>query len=336
MLFAFVLFTMIGRAQTFVEAKMHYFFDNDEFAGSSFARDKTLSGVHLSPEIGLNLPFNGQIRAGVDMLSLSGSPALVDKAELLAYFRFKDKLNRLYIGNFPKEKTLTNYGDFFFSDSSRYFNPNINGVFVERGNPDQYVQFWMDWTGMQSKFQRETFYLGSSGYIQRGDFFAMYKSYMYHYANSIVRSSDMKVTDNALINILAGWKYEFIPGIEFVQLSAGILAGYERERQGQNAPYTPVGMTARMEFKSKWWGTYTRMYLGQPHNIYFPSQTYHLYWNNPFLRGPYYVRSEWFLNFMKNDYAEGAITAGLHFSEGKMYFEQRLSLKIDLEVYSGK
>lgn len=309
---------------------LDFFFDNTEYAGSSYTFDQTMAGVHFTPEIGFAWDKKHAIYAGVDMLKKLGSNLAVDNTTFLAYYQFQDKKSLFRAGSFSKDELLSDYSNFFFQDSVRYYRPSINGLFYKQGTDKKYFKLWLDWTGLQSPSVRESFFLGASG---SADFnrhlFSNFQTYVFHYAGTRPSTPNQHVCDNILAQASFGYKYSDNNWNKIV-VSGGILAGFERNRQYMDDAYIPVGFAGRADAEYKQWGTENLVYAGQARMKLYSEFGNGFYWGNPFLRGNFYWQNKIYWNVIKNKYVTGQLSVRSHFSEGKVYFEQLFTLSADI------
>src|SRR5665647_3920415 len=85
---------------------LNYFFDNTEFGRSSITIPQTMTGVHLSPEIGVKWDTVHSVFAGVDVLKNSGTSNVVDKTDVIAYYQYLTPVTTFRAGSFQREEVL--------------------------------------------------------------------------------------------------------------------------------------------------------------------------------------------------------------------------------------
>ncbi|MGC3977216.1 MAG: hypothetical protein QM751_02650 [Paludibacteraceae bacterium] len=329
-LFLFIFPIYIFGQEFTLKSGVNFFFDNTEFAGSSYTLDQTMAGVHLAPEIGLKWDKSNSLYGGVNMLKQLGSIKTIDNVRLLAYYQFKDKNTFFRAGAFEKEDLFNDYSNFFFQDSVRYYRPIIEGLFLKKGNDRRYFKLWLDWTGLQSDTIRESFFLGASAYHAFArSFFTSFQSYVFHYAGTRPSHPNQHVCENILAQISLGYKYS---GKDWnnVTVSGGVLAGFERNRQFMDDTYIPVGFVAQADAEYKRWGVQNLLYAGQPRMKLYNEFGHNLYWGNPFLRGNLYFQNKIYLKVFDTKYVTGELASRQSFSEGKLYFEQLFLLSASL------
>jgi hypothetical protein len=309
----------------------NYFFDNTEFAGSSYTIPQTMTGMHLIPTMNFRLDGNQYLIAGVDMLMLSGSSERISDVMPLAYYQFSDKKQRVMIGAFPRSKSIQQYSEFLIQDSVHYFRPNLHGIFWEIGNKKRHVNIWLDWTGNQSATVKESFFVGLSGrYDFAKGFFADFQSYMYHLANTNPKIPQHHVCDNIQGMANVGYRMKGGPFRSTVTLTAGLFAGFERERAGVYESYTPMAFVSQALIETKRAGLEAKLYLGDARMKFYDKYSNDLYWGNPLLQSGRYLQGKAYWRFMNNRYVQGRVNYKLHFSEGKIFHEQSLLISASL------
>ena len=313
------------------KAGLNYFFNNTEYAKSTLTKDQTMTGVHFSPEIGIKWDSVHSIYVGADLLKTAGSQNFIDIAQPIAYYRFQNPTVSFYAGAFPRSELLSNYSDLFFQDSINYYQPTMQGFFWQAGQKNSHFNLWLDWTGHETASNRETFFIGASAYKKSGLFFADFQSYLFHFANTHPRTPSFSVCDNMLAQLSVGANYSNQSGLDTLLLSVGVLAGYERDRGLANGTHTPIGAVVRLNAEYYGFGTQNTLYTGNPRNIFYSNYGTGMYWNNPFLRSGFYLQSKWYLNVFRSQFVNGKLSMNLHFSEGKVMFEQTFTVKALLD-----
>ena len=310
---------------------MNYFFDNTEFAPSGLSTDQTMAGVHFAPEIGMKWDGNHSLYGGVDLMKKSASKSVLDKARLIAYYQFKNENTLFKAGAFPRADLLSDYSTAFFQDSISYYRPVMEGLYLKKGTEKGFFKLWMDWTGLQTNEDRETFYLGASAYkIIDKLFFADFQSYMFHFAGMYPSNSDITVCDNALGQLSVGVRYSNDRGLNNLIFSAGVLSGFERDRIDMNNYGTPVGAIIRLNADYKGIGTENNVYYGQPRMVFYRRYGNEFYWGNPFYREGRYIESKLYWNVIETQTVHGQLAAKLHVTEGKVLFEQLFTLRASI------
>lgn len=316
-----------------------YFFDNTEFAGSSLTVPQTMSGMHVTPKLNVNFEPNHSLITGIDVLMLAGASKRFQEFMPVAYYQLKTKNQKLLVGSFPRTESISNYSDFLFQDSINYFRPNLHGIYWNIGNNKKFINLWLDWTGKQTETDKETFFSGISGYHEfTSGLFIDFQSYLFHFAKTKTSLPDEHVCDNLQAIFSAGYTTNKLAIDNQFQISVGIFAGYERERNVPDALYTPLGIVLQLDFERKFWGINSKLYTGEPRMRMYSKFSNNLYWGNPWLQSDFYLENKLYIKIINNKYVQGKIAYQLHVSENKVFHEQvfTLNASIDKLLFSSK
>jgi len=325
----FVIFTIAAQQYDW-RADFHYFFDNTEYEGSSFAEPQTMNGIWLMPEGLVTWQDRHSLHAGVDLLKIPGTNETVDKVDLAIYYEYKSPNVQFRVGSFPRRESLQDYNNFFFKDSVNNFLPMMRGIYWRLGGDKSFFKAWMDWVSYATPTSREKFFIGFSGKISKGSAFADFQSYMFH--NSVSRPADKNdpgVRENLQLQMNIGLKYP--AGNNFDgKISVGALMGYERDRF-RDEMYKPMGFVANVDVEYCGLGTRNEFYAGNRRMQLFDRFGGDLYWGTQFLQGKSYLKSDWYVHVIQSDWANADIDLVLHVSEGKVFFQQMMNVIVTLD-----
>lgn len=310
---------------------LDYFFDNTEYEKSSFIDSETMNGVWLNPLGSIVWDEKHSVNAGVNLLKIPGMHRAIDKVDVTMYYEYKTPKVLFRVGAFPRADILSNYNNFFFKDSVNNFIPLLQGVFWQLGDDGNFFNAWMDWTGYATPTSREHFFLGLSGKLSRGLFFADFQSYMYHYSVSKPALPDENVSENLQLQASLGMQYER-GGFKGL-LAAGALLGYERDRRFDDRLYRPVGFTARADAEYCGIGTRNTLYAGDERMRLADTFGGSLYWGTQFLRSKFYTESEWYIRLIESDRVKVRFNCNLHFTEGETLFQQMLTVSASIDNF---
>lgn len=309
-----------------------YFFDNREYKESSYTNPQTMQGVWLQPLTGIAWDKKHSLYSGLNLLKMPGTQEVLDKTQLVLYYQYETDRVLFRAGSFSSNETLQNYSDFFFSDSVRLFKPLMQGLFWQIGGEQNFFNLWMDWTGYGAPEQRESFFLGSSGKVTKGLFFADYQTYLFHYANTLPATPQWGVSEQLQLMASAGIAYESENSLKGL-LSAGFLVAKERDRKA-DVSYSPMGFVACANAEFWGIGTENTFYKGDQRMGLYPEFGAELYWANPFLRGTSYLQSKWYVNLMETERVSARINCNIHFSEGNLFLQQTLNVSLSIDNFS--
>lgn len=301
-----------------------YFFDNTEYEKSSFIDPQTMNGIWLNPLGGISWDSTHTIFGGVNLLKIPGGKKAIDKTEVTLFYQYETPRVLFRAGSFPRREALPNYSDFFFKDSVQHFTPLMQGLFWQIGKERNFLNVWMDWTGYATPVDRENFYLGFSGKASKGIFFGDFQSYLFHYAGTNPGNPIYGVSEQMQLMASLGLAYNDTHTLHGL-VSAGVFAGLERDRRA-DVSHKPVGFTARLDMEYQGIGTRNTFYAGDPRMLFFQTYGGNLYQGTQFLRGKSYLQSKWYIRLLESDRAAVQLNGNLHFTEGKTFFQQTLSV----------
>ncbi len=327
----FLLYSPFSQSQSNYKWSVgfNYFFDNNKYGKSSYTSSQTMNGIWLKPTLGYTWDEKNSIYAGVNLLKIAGTEEIIDKTKLTLYYEYSNPKVIFKAGAFPKEETLSNYNNFFFSDSIRNFEPVMSGIFWQIGRGDTFFNLWLDWTSYANETRRERFYFGFSGKYTRGLMFADFQSYFHHNANTLPPTEGEGVRENMQVQSTAGIHYTNENSLELLA-AAGILAGVERDRRYDDAVYKPIGLVGRLNAEFAGIGTNNTLYIGDHRMYMYPLFGSDLYAGNPFLRGKSYLRSEWYVHIIESPRVSAKLNCNLHFSEKNLMFQQMLTVTANI------
>jgi len=312
------------------KARVFSFFDNSEFAKSDYKVPQTMSGIQIAPEIGLRWDSVHITGAGLNLLHEFGSNDPVDKLYLTAYYEFNKKPFRFLMGAFPRDNVLDKYPRIFFQDSISYYRPNINGILWEIHSDKNYFNLWLDWTSQISETVRETFFVGLSGRYNTGIFYLQHFDYMYHYAKDLDPVVEKGIYDNGLMLTSAGIDLSGKTFLDELDVNAGWSAGIERDRAGESGWIINNGLLVETRIGYRIFGIFNSLYLGEGQMSFYEDHSNNLYWGDPIYRAGNYNRSDFFINFIRNNKVNVKLTYSLHFAESRVYHEQLLKVSVNL------
>jgi hypothetical protein len=309
------------------------FFDNTEFGNSSVQIPQTMSGVRFTPEIGLRWDSIHSVIIGIDLLHEFGSSRAIDNFYPTAYYEFDGKPFKFYMGAFPRNKTLEKYPRIFFQDSISYYRPNINGLFWEIRNRENYFNVWLDWTSRQSMSMREAFFMGFSGRYNLGIIYGQHFGYMFHFAGTMDPSIDEALHDNGLFLTSVGLDFAGRTKFTRLETNAGWVVGLDRARAMETGWISHNGLLMETKIEFKGIGIFNSFYSGQRQMSFFSSHGNDLYWGDSFYRTNFYNRSDFYYNFIDNKIVKVKFIYSLHFAENNMYHEQALKVTLNMNNF---
>jgi len=310
------------------------FFDNTEFGRSAVTIPQTMAGVMVAPEAGLVWDSIHKVNVGVNLMHEYGSPNPIDKFYPTVYYEFNRHAQKFIMGAFPRARVIGNYPRLFFQDSISYYRPNINGIFWEFRQNQNYINVWLDWTGRQSKTVNEAFFIGFSGRYNMGIFYLQHFGYMFHLAGKMDPVIDEALHDNLLFNTSLGIDLTGKTFFSTLEANAGWVTRFERSR-AENSGWIKLNgflMEAKAEYKC--FGFLNTFYRGDGMMYFYNERGNELYWGDPVYRANIYNRSDFYVIFLQRRSVNIELTYSLHFLEHTVYNEQMLKVIVNLNSLS--
>jgi hypothetical protein len=309
---------------------LYTFFDNIEFGGSGVKVPQTMSGVMVAPEAGLRWDSAHRISAGLNLMHEFGSKTVLENLYPTAYYDYSKGSLRFLMGAFPRGVASDKYPRLFFQDSVSYYRPNMEGVFLGFSRKWGYLNVWLDWTGRQSVNVHEAFLTGISGRYNRGVFYARHFGYMFHYAAKKDPVVEEALHDNLLFHTSLGIDLSGKTLLDRLDINAGWVLGLERARADNTGWIAMNGMLAEARLEFKGLGLFNSFYTGHGLMYFYGDHGNDLYWGDPVYRSKTYNRTDIYVRFFREEKINMELTWSLHFLEGRMYHEQMLKVRVDL------
>ncbi len=306
------------------------FFDNNESDTTALKIPQTIAGIQLSPEVVFSWDSVHVVKAGINLLHEFGSNAAIDIFCPTAYYELDKRPLRFIMGAFPRPEELSEYPRLFFQDSIEYYRPNINGIFWEYRRNNGYVDLWLDWTGRQSEKVRETFLAGLSGRYNYGIFYARYHGYMFHFAGFKNPAVEEAYHDNLVSLASVGVDFSGRTFFTRLEANAGWVSAAERARADKTGWILLSGILAEARVEYKFIGLFNSIYRGAGLMYFYDSHDNDLYWGDPGYRAKTYNRSYLYLKFVNSKTVTIDLAYSLHFLESKIYHEQLLKVRVNL------
>ncbi|GHU98688.1 hypothetical protein FACS1894159_01540 [Bacteroidia bacterium] len=271
--------TLLAHGQEFIwNIDLASEFDNREYK-SDFNSSQTLFGVRATPEVGLGWKCN-QLKAGLTYINEFGAPSYEFPTQIVVYYNWNDHRHYSVSGGvIPRNQSIARYSRAFFSDSVRFYDPNIGGLLAQIYGQRGYFEFACDWDSRQSIDRREKFTLFSAGELRLGPAFGGYNFSMHHHAGTMLAEG---VTDNIWIYPYAGVNLRRQTGADSLFVSVGWLQTSQHDRT-YDAGYRNRGGVQIEALVKKWGlGVYNTLYLGPSLMPYYHSYGASLYWGDSF------------------------------------------------------
>lgn len=288
LLFALLLSGLCASAQEiFIGADFDTRFDNREDSGCLIDDSGTYFGLRLTPKAGLVWAEKNRLVVAVDLFQHFGDDhGFLSRVRPQIYYQFDAPKVRALAGIFPRSLLLGHYHSAFFDSAYAFYNNRIQGLGAHYLNDKgSFVEFYLDWVGMQAADTREQFRILSAGEYKGSHWYAGYALSVQHFAKSATPDPEVPgelpegVVDNMLVNPYVGYRcagrYEF-------SASLGYLQSLQRDRRTEQGWKTPKG--GRIELSVKRWGVFVSnaLYVGENLMPFWDIYGSALYANSPF------------------------------------------------------
>ena len=311
------LLTLIScaiNAQKFVyDIDFLTFFDNRESRIPSYP-SKTLFGVRLSPEIGFEINDstygNHRLMAGASYTQPFGSQWPDIKIRPTIYYRYRQQGFDLSLGFVPWRNIRTSLPDYLFSDSLRYFSPNIQGVHFGYSSRHGFAEFICDWRGMQSPETREAFRLLLTGEYHHQCFFAGGNAQLNHLASRL--NAYDGVCDDITAQPFVGVNFSQLTPLDTLALRTSYILSYQRERR-TNTLYIAHGFLAELSLKWRFLAVENNLYIGNPLMPLYSQYGPQLNQGETFYQHPIYNKTEFSVYILQRPFATLQFSWNLHY-----------------------
>ena len=320
-----ILISCAINAQKFVyDIDFLTFFDNRESRIPSYP-SKTLFGVRLSPEIGFEINDstygNHRLMAGASYTQPCGSQWTDIKICTTIYSRYRQQGFDLSLGFVPWRNIRTSLPDYLFSDSLRYFSPNIQGVHFGYSSRHGFAEFICDWRGMQSPETREAFRLLLTGEYHHQWLFAGGNAQLNHLASRL--NAYDGVCDDITAQPFVGVNFSQLTPLDTLALRTSYILSYQRERR-TNTLYIAHGFLAELSLKWRFLAVENNLYIGNPLMPLYPQYGPQLNQGETFYQHPIYNKTEFSVYILQRPFATLQFSWNLHYIPNHPLAHQQL------------
>ena len=352
------------------DVDFQYYFDNREFTVSDNTYDfsGTFNSAVLTPSAGLSIMQGRRVQhrlmAGIDVWRNMGesvvagnfpgesNPSVVNLDlfhEIILYYDVHAVLKdggrfEGVAGVFPRTFSEGEYSQAFYSDETRFWDRNLDGVILKYRNRDFYAEAGCDWMGMKGVARKERFEVFTAGRWSALDWLSIgWAGSFYHYAGSELAPG---VVDNHMVNPYVKADFGKASGLQELSFKLGFLGTYQRDRLIDNDPCLKGG--GHFDFVLRNWnlGLRNMAYAGGNLAPYYYAHDSagnmygkDLYRGNPFYKRGLYDRAECFWEPKISDFVSLKLAAVFHFADKGdapgVYqgCQQMLSLVFDLDAF---
>ena len=278
------------------------FFDNSE-GDHTLRPTQTYAGMSLNPKVGISWN-EGQhtIMGGANVITRWGADKDAIKAKPLVYYQYSSPRFRFLFGNYTRDKLLRDFPDYLLADTVRYFRPVVQGMAAQYVGEHGYFEAFLDWTSAISKKDREQFMAGINTKFLLGHLLLGAEGYYYHYALHYGSSETEHIHDYLIAHPFVGLSYTQPAFLDSLELKAGLLTAFDRERGIEKGNHTPLGFLGelsavwkRLQFKETIYAGGNMQHFGNEHFGQY-------YWGDTYTQAPFYSRTDLNYRFISNDY----------------------------------
>ena len=318
------------------------FFDNGE-GDDTYRTTLTYGGLRVTPELGISWDegkhsimggYSGHLEFGKKHGFTDGTPVV--------YYRYQTQPLTFTFGSFQRDKLLGDYPSFMFADSIRYYRPTMQGFAIQHQYKRGYFEAFLDWTGFRTNKDREQFMAGLSFKHTIGKmddelfskfskrFYVGIEGYYYHYALTWNADEKQHIHDNLVAHPFVGYKLESRVTDAGIDVRAGALASFDRERGLEGAKRTPVGFLGEVNAHYKRFFFEDIFYAGG-HQQPFGKQYFGAYyWADTYYHAPAYNRTDIKYQFIVNKFVSAYAGAIFNITKAGLNWHQVLTLKVNL------
>ena len=283
---------------------------------------------------------------GVSLLANFGAKPFEVDNEIFGYYQFISPKFRAYAGVVPRSRMIGEYSGAFFSDSVKYYDPNLTGLLLQYMGGRGYVEFGCDWNSMFSETTREKFLLFSAGRLGLGArqmFFVGYNLTMYHHAGwDSSEEPDPTVgdgvVDNVLVEPFVGVDFtRIVPCMQELSLRAGWINAFQNDRKYVGDYVTPGGVQIEAHVQKWNFGIHNTFYVGDNLMPYYVAPFDNLdygpglYWGEPFYRTDnIYDRLEIYWQPVRTSLMNLRVSSVHHYDGHKWGWQQKIMFTVNL------
>jgi hypothetical protein len=286
------------------ELRLNQIFDNREYF-SEYAFPQTIFGVRLDASLHFEVDTIHSFYSGFNYLYEHGSSIAAIPPNVILYYTYIGSKLNMSFGSFPRINKI-DLPLVFLNDTLNYYRPNVEGAYLSYSWNSGSLNAFIDWTGRVSEQKRETFLIGVKPKIKFGNFFAETSFLMYHNARSYSNLDTIKLQDNGILSLLAGYQMEEDQNPFKAEVSGGVLASYNRFRPADFS--WGRGMLLNINLRYNIFGLKGVYYIGTPIDF-----TY----GDPFYQSGNYGRADFYVDPFGNPRVKSKIAWNLHFVPGE-------------------
>src|SRR5574344_141909 len=306
------------------------FFDNSE-GDHTYRPTKTMDGLRLTPEIGLSWDEGkNAIFGGYNALAEWGTKDAFTDGQAVVYYKYDWQPLRFFFGSFSRDNLLGEYPSYLICDSVRYYRPNIQGFTFQYEPKNGYLEMFLDWTGEQSKNEREQFMAGLSTEFNIGKFRLGLEGYYYHYALEANADSTQHIHGYLVSNPYIKCSYKNVFGLDSLRLKLGVLASFDRDRLHPPKWFPPIGFMG--EVSGCWKRLFVKemIYAGGSQQHFGSQGLGQYYWGDTYTQSHFYSRTDVSYQIIKSQYVDTYVALTFNATKHGVNCHQMVILRANL------
>ncbi|MDR2890165.1 MAG: hypothetical protein LBV18_00925 [Alistipes sp.] len=324
--------------------------ENDELRYLAPAvNSMTLFSTRLVPAVGFGWSDgNGgrhTLMAGASLTWDISENRTLHPREPIVFYNFSSDAFDIYAGKFERRNLIGGYSRAIFAGVATFYDNVVDGIALQYHPTNGKLELVLDWDGIKTATNRESFRIMSGGEWRPVDtravswFMAGYSFDLYHLASSI--GGGEGVVDHFAVNPWVGVDFvKFGLPLDVATLQVGWFQTMDRDRAGADRWLTPGGATIEAAVQKWGVGVRNRLYLGDPLMPLrgvagvapFASKIYR---GDPFYsaiadtRVYNYTYIYWLPKL--GDYVNFEVSAGLHTDGRNVGFQQTLGVSVAID-----
>lgn len=313
------------------------FFDNREYSGMGFDGSKTVFAARLTPEAGLVWDDRNRLMAAVDLMQDFGDGSkFLTEAKPQVWYQYEAPKILAAAGIFSRNKLRGDYGEAFFDRAYLFYNNRIQGVMGQYRGDRGFVEFAIDWEGMQSAERRERFRILSAGQYQGRRFYGGYALSVLHFAKTSDPAANEGIVDHILANPYGGVRFRAFFDFD---IRLGYLQSLQRDRITEGGWEAPKG--GILDLRLSRWGLSlgNMLYVGENQMPFYPLYGDLLYSGCAFFGTREHIYNRTDISYARMFFGETlGVKAGIlfHYDGVSLGTQQVLELTVKLEKIFGR
>jgi len=306
------------------------FFDNSE-GDHTYRITQTYAGTSFTPEVGVSFDDGKhRLMGGINLITRWGANEKALSEKLVLYYQYQNPTFHFLLGNFQRDKLLGEYSDYLIADTIRYYRPIIQGMAAQYIGEHGHFEAFLDWTSAISRESREQFMAGLSTKFHFGHMLMGAEGYYYHYALRHDGPETEHIHDYLIAHPFVGLSFEHPSAPASLEVRAGMLASFDRERALENGSHIHAGFLGEVRASWKRLELKQDIYAGANLQPFGNAHFGQYYWGDTFTQASFYSRTDLRYRFIQHRFANvygGIIVSATRYG---VHHHQVITLSLDL------